>query len=78
MRDRFVGAGMGIALGVALAASAWAAQPKMRDALEHLQAARAALQDAKENKGGHRENALELVNRAIEQVQKGMEFARED
>jgi hypothetical protein len=78
MRDRFVGAGVGVALCVVVAASAWAAQPKMRDALEHLQAARAALQDAKENKGGHRDNAIELINKAIEQVQKGMEFARDD
>jgi hypothetical protein len=78
MRNRFVGAGLGVALGAVVAVSAWAEQPKMRDALEHLQAARAALQDAKENKGGHRENAIELVNRAIEQVQKGMEHARDE
>lgn len=78
MRDRLVAAGIGIGLCAAVAASAWADQPKMRDALEHLQAARAALQDAKENKGGHRENAIELVNKAIEQVQKGMEHARDD
>lgn len=78
MRDRLVGAGIGVALCGVLAVSAWAAQPKMRDALDHLMQARAALQDAKSNKGGHRENAIELIDRAIEQVKKGMEFAAED
>jgi hypothetical protein len=56
--------------------SAFARQPRMDSALEHLRAARAELQAAEANKGGHRERALELVNRAIAQVEEGIRFAR--
>lgn len=77
MRNRLIGAGIGIGLCAAVAATAFAAQPKMRDALEHLQAARASLQDAKENKGGHREKAIDLIDKAIAQVKEGMDYARD-
>jgi hypothetical protein len=43
----------------------------MTAALEHLQAARAELERASHNKGGHRERALGLVDQAIRQVQEG-------
>jgi hypothetical protein len=56
--------------------SVQAAQPHMKDALAHLQAARAELQRAESNKGGHKERALEAVNRAIAQVEEGIRFAR--
>jgi pentose-5-phosphate-3-epimerase len=52
--------------------SAFAGQPNMQAALSHLRAARAALERATPNKGGHRERAIELVDRAIEQVQGGI------
>jgi hypothetical protein len=77
MRNRLVGIGIGVALS-ALVASAWAAQQNMQDALQHLRQARAALEEAKGNKGGHRENAIDLVDKAIAQVEKGMEFAKEN
>lgn len=51
-------------------------QPHMRAALEHLRAARAELQSAEHNKGGWRVRALEHVNRAISDTEKGMAFAR--
>ena len=51
-------------------------QPHMRRALEHLRAARAELQRAEANKGGHRERALEAVDRAIHQCEEGERFAR--
>jgi hypothetical protein len=51
-------------------------QPRMRNALAHLRDARTALQNAERNKGGHRERALELVNRAIAEVEAGMRAAR--
>jgi hypothetical protein len=76
MRERLVGVGIGIGLcGLVAGVTAWADQPHMQSALDHLNQARNALQQAKQNKGGHRENAIDLVNRAIEQVQKGMAFA---
>lgn len=49
-------------------------QPNMKEALEHLNAAKASLQKATADKGGHRVKAIELVDKAIEQVQKGIEF----
>lgn len=79
MKDRLVGIGVGIALCTVVAgASSWAAQKHMQNALEHLRQARQALDNAKGNKGGHRQNAIELVDKAIAQVEKGMEFAEDD
>jgi hypothetical protein len=47
----------------------------MQHALDDLRSAREQLIAAEPNKGGHREKAIEDVDRAIEQVKKGMEFA---
>jgi len=55
--------------------SAFARQPHMDRALEHLRAAKAELQMAEENKGGWRERALENVNRAIADTERGRSFA---
>jgi len=49
-------------------------QPKMKEALEHLRQAKAALQAATADKGGHRVKAIEKVDEAITQVEKGIEF----
>jgi hypothetical protein len=49
-----------------------AAQPHMQNALAALQSARAELQVAEANKGGHRVNAMRLVNEAINEVQAGI------
>jgi hypothetical protein len=46
-------------------------EPHMTAAMEHLQAAKAELERASHNKGGHRERALGLVDQAIRQVQEG-------
>jgi len=48
-------------------------QPHMRAALESLKDARKQLDQAEHNKGGHRGKAIKLVDRAIEQVNKGIE-----
>ncbi len=48
-------------------------QPRMMAALDHLRAARAELERASHNKGGHRVEAIKMIDRAIVQVQKGME-----
>lgn len=49
-----------------------AGQPNMRNALDNLRDARADLQKANWNKGGHRVEAIRLVNLAIDQVQAGI------
>jgi len=55
---------------------AQADQPQMREAREHLVAARAALLRADANKGGHRQKAIGLVNSAIAEVDRGIAFDR--
>ena len=49
-------------------------QPHMRAALGSLQSARAQLQTATPDKGGHRIKALDLVNAAIAEVERGIAF----
>jgi hypothetical protein len=56
--------------------SAFAGQPHMERALEHLRAARAELQSAEHNKGGWRLRALENTDRAIRETERGMAVAR--
>jgi hypothetical protein len=56
--------------------SAFARQPHMERALENLRAARAELQIAEHDKGGWRVRALENVNRAIADTERGMAFGR--
>lgn len=51
---------------------ATAGQPAMRNALENLREARTNLNNATWNKGGHRVEAIRLVNLAIDQVQAGI------
>src|SRR6185436_11086897 len=56
----------------------WAApdQPFMRAARADLQTAKSELQRATPDKGGHRVNAISLVNQAIAQVNQGINFDR--
>ena len=53
-------------------------QPKMRIALEKLKVARESLKNAEADKGGHRRKAMELVDAAIAEVEKGIEFKDEN
>lgn len=53
-----------------------AAQPHMEAALASLEQARASLQNATVDKGGHRAKALRAVDTAIAQVKAGIEFDR--
>jgi hypothetical protein len=50
-------------------------EPHMRAALEHLREAREQLEKAVPNKEGHREKAIELIDRAMGQVKEGIEFS---
>ena len=51
-------------------------QPHMQAALDNLQSARTNLEAATEDKGGHRVKAIDFVNKAIEEVRKGIEYDR--
>jgi adenylosuccinate lyase len=48
----------------------------MQAALDALRSAENQLQAATHDKGGHRQRALELVRRAIQQVEQGVKFDR--
>jgi hypothetical protein len=50
-------------------------QPHMVAALDELRSARAELQTAEADKGGHRVRAIELVDDAIGQVRRGIDYA---
>ncbi len=53
-----------------------AAQPQMQAALRHLRSAKADLNRATADKGGHRARAQELVDQAIEEVERGISYDR--
>jgi hypothetical protein len=55
-----------------------AGPPHMRAAMEALNTAHEELAEAAADKGGHRVNALRLVDEAREEVRAGMEYAREN
>jgi hypothetical protein len=59
------------------ATSMKADQPHMQRALELLRQARAEIQAASATKGGHRTTAVEHINRAIDQVEKGILYDRQ-
>jgi hypothetical protein len=64
-----------VSMAMGWTAAAIADQPHMRSALSALQTARAELNAATSNKGGHRERAIDLVERAISQTRDGMAYA---
>lgn len=63
-------------LGVVAIAGAVPDQPHMQAARSSLQTAKAELQKASPDKGGHRVNAIGLVNSAIAEVNEGIAFDR--
>lgn len=71
-----VALGLCIPLSMAKAPAPAVDQPHMQAALEHLQAAKAELEKAEADKGGHRVAALKATNDAIHHTQEGIEFAR--
>jgi hypothetical protein len=64
------------AIGLALTEGASADQPRMQAALDALKIAKRELEAATPDKGGHRRDALRLVNQAIVHVEKGIAFDR--
>jgi hypothetical protein len=71
-RKLLLGAAIASSLGIGYAIGA---QPHMAETIVILQSARAELVKATPNKGGHRECAFGLIDRAIGEVQAGMNFA---
>jgi hypothetical protein len=68
-----IAAGAAALLGVGfMAGTVVAAQPHMNNALHALQNAKAELQEALADKGGHRMNAINLINQAIGEVNAGI------
>jgi hypothetical protein len=59
-----------------VAGRASADQPHMQAALEHLRMAKAELERADHDKGGHRDKAMRLTNDAIAEVERGIRFDR--
>jgi hypothetical protein len=75
MKAKTVFAAM-LLLGIVTIAGAVPDQPNMQAARTSLQTARAELQKATPDKGGHRVNAIGLVNSAIAEVNEGIAFDR--
>ena len=49
-------------------------EPHMSAAYGHLQQARAELERAAPNKGGHRERAMQMVDQAMQQIEEGEQY----
>lgn len=60
---------------VTMATASMEEQPHMRSALEHLRAAKAELEQAEADKGGHRVAAIKATNDAIRHAEEGIKFA---
>jgi uncharacterized phage infection (PIP) family protein YhgE len=65
----------GIALATLGVGTAHADQPDMYGARNDLQQAINSLRSAQDDKGGHRVNAINLAQQAIDQVNQGIQFA---
>ncbi|MBT9588533.1 hypothetical protein IV102_34670 [bacterium] len=59
-----------------LSGQAMANQPHMQNAKTALLTAQAQLNQAKADKGGHRQKALDLVGQALIEVQAGINYAK--
>jgi hypothetical protein len=66
---------LALAGSIGVAAIAQGNQPHMQRAIEDLQAARAELNAADRDKGGHRTNAVGFIDQAIGEVRAGMAYA---
>lgn len=52
-------------------------QPDMDAAIQHLREAQQSLEAASSDKGGHRVNAMQLINQALAEVQAGIQYDNE-
>lgn len=63
--------------GLAGAGTAYAYQEHMFNARNNLQQGLGELQQAESDKGGHREQAINLVQQAIDQVNQGIQYGQQ-
>jgi len=63
-------------LVLTLAVPSSADQPNMQEAIAKLEQAKETLEQAAHDKGGHRVEAIRLINQAIDQVKAGIEYDR--
>lgn len=75
MRGTILAAATAVTLAGLAGSAAAEHQPKMDQALKSLADAKAALEAANANKGGHRRKAISLIDEAIHQVREGKKFA---
>jgi hypothetical protein len=73
LRLIIVGGLMAMSFGILGAGTAYAVQTHMFNARDDLQQAQTELQQALPDKGGHRVNAINLVQQAIDQVNQGIQ-----
>jgi hypothetical protein len=73
--NRFLCAVVAFGAAFAIGCATGGGQPHMAAALDELRAARAELQAALPDKGGHRVRAIELVDDAIGQVRRGIDYS---
>jgi hypothetical protein len=75
---RIAAAGAAAASAITISTTAAEAyQGNMERALSALYEALGSLREATPNKGGHRENAIQLVQQAISETQAGVDYADE-
>jgi uncharacterized protein (DUF2336 family) len=75
MINRIAALGVGLALACWLAPTVYAdGQPAMHKAIMNLEQAKANLENANADKGGHRVRAIKLINAAIAEVREGIAF----
>jgi hypothetical protein len=67
---------LAVSFGLVGAGAALAAQNHMVSARSYLNSALTELNQAQANKGGHRQNAVNLVNEAIHEVNLGIQYAQ--
>ena len=76
-RSAVIGSGLSAALAIGVfIGHATADQPHMQNALDNLLRARAELETALPDKGGHRMAAIGHVDRAIEETRAGIRYGR--
>jgi len=64
------------AMLAAVSLPSFATQPHMEQALAYLEQARASLQQASADKGGNRADAIRAVEKAINEVKRGIDYDR--
>jgi cytochrome c556 len=75
MRNKIAALSAGLALACCLTSAAYAdPQPAMHKAIMNLEQAKANLDNASADKGGHRVRAIKLINQAISEVKAGISF----